>query len=55
MAANVPVMPMHTKTLVLERNAKRAQEGKPPRPVPEDTDWAVLIIVGILRNPSYAG
>lgn len=51
----VPRMPGHSRTLVIERNAKRAAEGLPPRDVPEDKPWAESTVLGILRNPRYAG
>jgi len=51
----VPKLPNHTMTLVIERNKKRAAEGLIPRDVPEDKPWAESTVLGILRNPRYAG
>src|SRR5699024_3024645 len=39
----------------LERNAKRDADGLPSRPVPDDGPWAPSPVLGILRNPRYAG
>jgi len=51
----VPHLPLHSRTVVLERNARREVEGKVPRPVPEDRPWSASTVLGILRNPRYAG
>lgn len=51
----MPKLPNHSLTLTIERNAKRAAEGLPPRDVPEDKPWAESTVLGILRNPRYAG
>lgn len=51
----VPKLPNHSRTLTIERNAKRAAEGLLPRDVPEDKPWAGSTVLGILRNPRYAG
>lgn len=51
----VPKLPKHSHTLGIERNAKRAAEGLPPKDVPEDGPWADSTVLGILRNPRYAG
>ena len=53
--AGVPRVPLHSRTIVLERNARRQAEGKAPRPVPEDKPWSPSTVLGILRNPRYAG
>lgn len=53
--AGVPRVPLHSRTLVLERNARRQAEGKAPRPVPDDGPWSASTVLGILRNPRYAG
>lgn len=50
----VPPLPRHTRTLALERNQKRSDEGLPPRPVPDDGPWPPSTVLGILRNPRYA-
>ena len=51
----VPRLPNHSRTLTIERNAKRAAEGLDPREVPDDRPWAESTLLGILRNPRYAG
>ena len=51
----VPRLPNHSRTLTIERNAKRAAEGLAPREVPDDRPWAESTVLGILRNPRYAG
>lgn len=51
----VPKLPNHSRTLVIERNKKRAAEGLAPRDVPQDRPWAESTVLGILRNPRYAG
>lgn len=53
--AGVPHLPLHSRTIVLERNARREVEGKAPRPVPEDGPWSASTVLGVLRNPRYAG
>lgn len=44
-----------TRTLAIERNERRAEDGLDPRPVPEDGPWSSSTVLGILRNPRYAG
>lgn len=59
----VPSLPRHTRTVAIERNARRAEENKTlppqkqrkPRPVPDDAPWPPSTVLGILRNPRYAG
>lgn len=51
----VPKLPRHTRTLVIERNKRRAAEGLKLQDVPEDGPWAESTVLGILRNPRYAG
>lgn len=53
--SSVPKLPNHSRTLVLERNRKRAADGLPPKDVPDDRPWAESTVLGILRNPRYAG
>lgn len=53
--ADVPRVPLHSRTIVLERNARRLTESKDPRSVPEDKPWSPSTVLGILRNPRYAG
>ena len=50
-AAGVPRVPLHSRTIVLERNARRQAEGKQLRPVPDDKPWSPSTVLGILRNP----
>lgn len=54
-ASGVPRTPLHSRQLVIERNKRRIAEGKEPRPVPEETPWKASTVLGILRNPRYAG
>lgn len=52
---DIPELPRHNRTLMIERNARRVEEGLEPRPVPEDGAWVPSTVLGILRNPRYAG
>lgn len=52
---DIPPRPRHNRTLVLERNARRVEEGLDPRPVPDNGPWVPSTVLGILRNPRYAG
>ncbi|WP_426936450.1 recombinase family protein [Brevibacterium sp. LE-L] len=52
---DVPRLQKHIRTLAIERNAKRVDEGYAERPVPDDGPWAPSTVLGILRNPRYAG
>lgn len=47
--------PRHTHTVSVERAAARAAEGLEPRPIKPDGPWAPSTVLGILRNPRYAG
>lgn len=51
----VPKIQRHTRTLAIERNRRRETEGLPPKEVPEDSPWPESTVLGILRNPRYAG
>lgn len=51
----VPHLPKHTRTVALERNERRLEEGDALRPVPEDGPWSPSTVHGILRNARYAG
>lgn len=53
--SSVPRLPNHSRTLTIERNKKRAADGLPPKDVPDDRPWAESTVLGILRNPRYAG
>lgn len=52
---SVPHLPRHSRTVMIERNARRVAEGLAPKPVPEDGPWHSSTVLGILRNPRYAG
>lgn len=52
---DLPALPSHRRTLMIERNERREAEGLPPRPVPENKPWSSSTVLGILRNPRYAG
>lgn len=52
---SLPRLPKFRRTLMLERNERRAEEGLDPRPVPDDGPWTSSTVLGILRNPRYAG
>lgn len=47
--------PRHTHTVSVERADARKAEGLEPRPVKPDGEWAPSTVLGILRNPRYAG
>lgn len=52
---DVPRAQKHTRTLAIERNARRVADGHEERPVPNDGPWSPSTVLGILRNPRYAG
>ncbi|CAM4046912.1 recombinase family protein [Helcobacillus massiliensis] len=52
---SLPHLPKHSRTLAIERNERRAAEGLDPKPVPDDGPWSSSTVLGILRNPRYAG
>ncbi len=54
-AAGVPHVQAHTLTLAIERNARRVTKGLPARDLPETRGWHSSTVLGILRNPRYAG
>lgn len=54
-ATGLSRFPLHSRTLVIERNERRTAEGKEPRPVPPEGAWVASTILSILRNPRYAG
>jgi site-specific DNA recombinase len=59
----VPALPRHTRTVAIERNARRSADNRALssekqlrlRPVPENAPWPPSTVLGILRNPRYAG
>ena len=53
--ADIPAIPRHNRTLMIERNVRRVEEGLEPRLVPDDRPWAPSTVLGMLRNPRYAG
>lgn len=61
--SKVPALPRHTRTVTIERNARREEENRSLptqkkrklRPVPEDAPWSPSTVLGMLRNPRYAG
>lgn len=54
-AKDVPAVPSHMRTLVIERNARRIETGLNPKPVPPERPWNTSTVLSILRNPRYAG
>lgn len=52
---DIPTLPRHNRTLMIERNARRADDGLEPQPVPVNDPWMPSTVLGILRNPRYAG
>lgn len=52
---DIPAMQSHRRTLTIERNERREREGLPLREVPADKPWSSSTVLGILRNPRYAG
>lgn len=51
---DLPVLPTHTRTLMIERNARREADGLALREVPENKAWTSSTVLGVLRNPRYA-
>ena len=47
--------PKHTHAVSKERAEARQAEGLAPRPVTPDGPWSPSTVLGILRNPRYAG
>ncbi|PUB29634.1 DNA invertase Pin-like site-specific DNA recombinase [Promicromonospora sp. AC04] len=52
---SIPVLPAHRRTIMIERNERRRADGLPAKPVPENKPWTSSTVLGILRNPRYAG
>ncbi|WP_433676890.1 recombinase family protein [Microbacterium gorillae] len=52
---SIPHLPKFSRTLMIERNERRMAEGLDPKPVPPDGPWTSSTVLGILRNPRYAG
>lgn len=47
--------PKHSHVVSVERAAKREAQGLEPRPITPDGPWVPTTVLGILRNPRYAG
>lgn len=45
----------HSHVVSIERAQRRVLEGKEPRPITPDGAWSPSSVLGILRNPRYAG
>lgn len=52
---SLPRLPKRNRTLTIERNERRVAAGEDPLPVPADGPWDSSTVLGILRNPRYAG
>jgi site-specific DNA recombinase len=60
---NIPTLPRHDRSLAIERNAKRVELNQhlPKeqqyliRDVPPEKPWTHSTVLGVLRNPRYAG
>ena len=48
-------LPKHSHTVSLERASARQAEGLAPRPIAADGPWSPSTVLGVLRNPRYAG
>lgn len=48
-------LPKHSHTVSLERAAARRAQGLSPRPITADGPWSPSTVLGVLRNPRYAG
>ncbi|SDN68586.1 Site-specific DNA recombinase [Actinomyces ruminicola] len=53
--AGIAPRPKHSHVVSVERADARKAEGKEPRPIELDGPWSPSTILGILRNPRYAG
>jgi site-specific DNA recombinase len=51
----LPRLPKRSRVLAIERNEKRLAAGLEPADVPDDGPWALSTVLGVLRNPRYAG
>lgn len=52
---SLPRLPRCSRVLAIERNEKRLAAGMEPADVPDDGPWALSTVLGVLRNPRYAG
>lgn len=52
---SLPHLPKRSRSLATERNQRRQEQRLQPRPVPDDGPWDSSTVLGILRNPRYAG
>lgn len=53
--SSLPHLPKRNRTMAIERNERRVANGEDPVPVPADGPWDSSTVLGILRNPRYAG
>lgn len=51
----IPRLPKRSRALAIERNQRRIAAGLKPTEVPDDGPWALSTVLGVLRNPRYAG
>lgn len=51
----IQVWPTMRHTVSIERAAKRKEEGLKPKDIIPDRPWSPSTVLGILRNPRYAG
>lgn len=54
-AEGVPTLPSHQRTLTIERNTRRIEADRQPKPVPPERPWNPSTVLSILRNPRYPG
>lgn len=52
---SLPHLPKRSRALAIERNESRVAACEDAGPVPEDGPWDSSTVLGILRNPRYAG
>lgn len=53
--ASLPHLPKRNRTMAIERNERLVANGEDPVPVPPDGPWDSSTVLGVLRNPRYAG
>lgn len=52
---SLPHLPKRSHALAVERNQVRRATGFGPTEVPDDGPWPMSTVLGVLRNPRYAG
>lgn len=52
---SIPRLPKRSRALAIERNQRRLAARLKPTEVPDDGPWALSTVLGVLRNPRYAG